>query len=435
MAEILPFELPARLDNVDAEFMTELLRYSGVISAPNKVIRIEEADVGMTAGYFSAIKKVKCVYREPTGACSSFVVKTWPQFEMLPKDAIRAMFASDIKAYTDFDDDEFYPRPQSLLAACDEAKDCWVLVMEDADAFAEHKVHETELTLDEIRFMIPKLVDIAVYWEGCDQGSKAEKLAAIGVDFWVSKTNLGMYRDVMPGGARLFDKFVSLDSWDKPTWDAELGPDFAAEYTKRLDAFFAKAHPRNGATCTLSHGDLRGDNIFFAPKSPRCPHGWLVIDFQVLFRGPVPSDLAYLMNSGSVLPEVYSGDNLKAILREFHEAFMAKTRIYRHYSYDQVEQEYIMMATVLFLYYVGMGAAIWQEGAFRNAQPARVELGDQGVTEEDLAPEELRKRMWWKKTLRNFRETFKTYDQYQYIQSLPCDHTPPEFVELPDHLR
>lgn len=46
----------------------------------------------------------------------------------------------------------------------------------------------------------------------------------------------------------------------------------------------------------------RGDNFFFTKENP---DGWMAIDFQLTFKGPIPSDLAYLMSSGSVLPSVY----------------------------------------------------------------------------------------------------------------------------------
>ena len=60
---------------------------------------------------------------------------------------------------------------------------------------------------------------------------------------------------------------------------------------------------------------------------PEYPDGWLCIDFQLMFRGPVPSDLAYLMNSGTVLPEVYTGENRQTVLRAFYDQFMAKTQL------------------------------------------------------------------------------------------------------------
>ena len=38
-----------------------------------------------------------------------------------------------------------------------------------------------------------------------------------------------------------------------------------------------------------------------------------------------------------------------------------------------------MMTTVLFVYFVGMGAAIWQASAFQNERAARVELGTRAL--------------------------------------------------------
>src|SRR5262245_26007543 len=431
--------LPKGLADVDPAFMTRVLRHNGVISAANEVVSQAEADVGMTAGYFSAIKKVKCTYKERTDAPDSFVVKTWPPFEILPKESIRAMFLKDIKAHL-FPAGHFYPRPKIYLAAFDAPTDRWALVMEDASTFAEHKVHEREMRLDEVMKTIPALVDVAVAWEGCDQGDKARQLAELGVDFWASDANLGLYKLVMPGGAKIFDKFTTIKGSSvtgSPTWDEYLGgPGICEMFTKRVDAFFEQAKLSHGATCTLSHGDLRGDNIFFCDGHPRYPHGWLCIDFQLMFRGPVPSDLAYLMSSGSVLPEVYAGGNRERILRAFYDLFMARTRIYKDYTYEKFEREYVMMTTVLFVYYVGMGAAYWQGAALRNELPGRVELGGKGATEADLTPTELRQRMWWAKALANFRENFKAFDQYRYLQGLPenLDGLGP-WTELPDHLR
>ncbi|MDQ1422923.1 MAG: hypothetical protein QOD72_421 [Acidimicrobiaceae bacterium] len=68
MAEISrELVLPRALDDIDAQFMTKVLRESGVITETNEVMSQEEAGVGMTAGYFSAIKKIRCAYREPIG--------------------------------------------------------------------------------------------------------------------------------------------------------------------------------------------------------------------------------------------------------------------------------------------------------------------------------------------------------------------------------
>ena len=107
-------ELPRGLDDVDAAFMTALLRARGVIESSNEIVSMAESGVGMTAGYFSAIKRVKCVFAEPTNARDSYIVKAWPEFEIMPKEAIQDMFVKDIKVYL-FPADRFFPRPAALL--------------------------------------------------------------------------------------------------------------------------------------------------------------------------------------------------------------------------------------------------------------------------------------------------------------------------------
>jgi hypothetical protein len=412
--------LPQRLSDVDAGFLTRLLHAHGAIAPENRIVDVSESDVGMTAGYFSAIKRMKCTYREPTDAPSSFIVKAWPDFEMAPPETIAEMFARDIKGYL-FDEDRFYPRPRVFLADFDSRQNRWALIMEDACTFAEQKLHEQEMGMDEVERMIPRLVELALTWEGCDQGGKARQLDALDVDHWASDANLSTYRNIMPGGARLFDIVSAMPDSSLVrgrTWDRMLGPEFAELFTRKLDAFYGAVKPDSGATCTLAHGDLRGDNLFFSEPSAAYPHGWLTIDFQLLFRGPVPSDLAYLLNSASVLPEVYSGDNRDHVLRSFYDGFMAGTRTYPDYTWDQFLEEYAVMSTVLFVYFVGFGAAVYQ-AALNDEQPMRVELGPRGDTEADLAADELRKRMWWRKTFANFSTTFKEFGLYDRLSALP----------------
>jgi len=434
-----PIPVPRTLDDVDSTFMTAVLRRSGVLDPTNEVVAQVESGVGMTAGYFSSIKKVKCQYGRAVEAPDAFVVKGWPAFEILPKEALEAVFMRDIKAYS-FPAARFFPRPRTYLADADQHQGEWLLVMEDVDTFADHKVHEAEMTFDEVVRMIPGLVDVAVAWEGCDDGDAARQLDEIGVGLWASDANIGLFKAVMPGGAKLFDKLTTIHGstiiGDRP-WDRYLGAsDLAEMLTLRLDAYFRDAHPSRGGTCTLCHGDLRGDNIFFCQPTDDYPYGWLCIDFQLMFRGPVPSDLAYLLTSGSVLPDVYSGSGLWRLLRLFYEAFMAKTRRYPNYSYETFVTEFKMMSMVMLLYYVGMGAATWRESAFENTLGARVELGGRGATEDDLTPEELRQRMWWRKTIANLGVILKEFGLYEHLETLPADPSGlGEWIEPPAHLR
>lgn len=429
--------LPSNLAAIDATFMTQLLRARGLISARNSVVSIEESDVGMTAGYFSAIKRMKCTYADATDAPRSFIAKAWPEFEIAPRAQIQAMFKKDISGHL-LDAGGFFPRPKIFLADYDVENNLWGLVMEDANVFAEHKVHEKELSFDEVMRIVPRLAEVAAAWEGCMIGPQAELLDQTGVQHWASDENLALFGVIMPGGAKLIDKLTSMSNSsliEGPTWDVALGPNFAELFTRKTEAFYKPVRPDRGATCTLCHGDLRGDNLFFCDSSENHPAGWLSIDFQLMFRGPVPSDLAYLMTSASVLPEVFTGPKRQQVKRAFYDAFMRKTKHYKDYTWEQFELEYSVMTTVLFVYFVGFGAAIWQAGAVANDLPARVELGGKGAKLEDLAPAELRKRMWWRKSFTNFRASFEADGMPTRLRSLPDNRAVGAWFELPAHLK
>jgi hypothetical protein len=169
----LPFPLPASLEDVTAEWMTQLLQYRGMIPADVTVTSIEKKGVGMTAGYFSSIAKVKITLSSAVpGVPGNYVAKAWPQLELLPQEAIGNMFVfirlpttpqmhnrlgcrrhqrrpvhaanigtgaavdrfvNDIKGYSEFSAAEWYPRPDVFLATYDVSKNLYALVMADAD--------------------------------------------------------------------------------------------------------------------------------------------------------------------------------------------------------------------------------------------------------------------------------------------------------------
>jgi len=70
--------------------------------------------------------------------------------------------------------------------------------------------------------------------------------------------------------------------------------DLGAGIVEQLDAYLA----REPAARTIVHGDLRIDNILFAPGGDRC---WLV-DWQTLGRGSGAADLAYLIGTSIADP-------------------------------------------------------------------------------------------------------------------------------------
>ena len=137
-----------------------------------------------------------------------------------------------------------------------------------------------------------------------------------------------------------------------------------------------------------------------------------------------------------MLPEVYEGEGLQTVMRAFYDQFMARTKAYPDYTFEQFTEEYAVMTAVLFVYYASMGAAYYVNGAYENAMGMHVELGGKGAKVADLSPEDQRKRMWWTKAFANFRANFRTFDQYALLQRLPesLEGLGP-WTELPPHLR
>jgi hypothetical protein len=419
----LPFNIPASLDEVDAKWMQDLLRYRGVISQTCEVTSVKKQGVGMTAGYFSAIEKVKCVFSEQTSCQDSFVVKAWPALELLPKDSIKGMFIADMKGYSDFESEDWYPRPNIYLASYDEAKDLWALVMDDCDTYATHCVHENPLTLEQVKKMIPGLVHTAVKFErvGLDKDHPLHAKAAY-IPNWVDLTK-AVFGPLAPAGAGAYNKMLQSDDLyscdDKSkfgfpklrpskSWAGEVGEDYALEFVKVFEAFWDRSDAQKGATQTVSHGDLRGDNIFWDEKKDT----WFAIDFQLTFKGPIASDLAYVMNSGTVLPDVYE-NHTDEILREFFEQFKAKTVKYKDLTFEKFKDEYYMMSHVFFTYCVSMGAAVFQAAYLDHDAGAGAALaypnglGSGAIKYDDLPESEKRKRYYWCGSWNNMRHTIK----------------------------
>jgi len=256
----LPFDMPRSLGDFTAEWMTQLLQFRGMIPPSVKVTSLSQTGVGMTAGYFSSIAKVKCEFSGPVTCPVNYVAKAWPAFELLPKEAIGNMFVNDIKGYSEYNAADFYPRPAVYLATYDVEKNLYALVMADADDTGVHKVHENELTLEETKMMVPKLAKIAATFENCHLPSSAQHKATSYVNTWTDPANLGLYHSDADGapfalGAPLFDRFTQTQNFG----DFEkLGlAGYSQLFNTKFDAFWSKANPANGGSLTLSHGDLR----------------------------------------------------------------------------------------------------------------------------------------------------------------------------------
>lgn len=427
-------EIPAKSGDVDESYMTTLLKARGVIGDDNEVVSMTSSGVGDTAGYFSDIKFITCVFKVDTGAPTKYVVKAWPPFELLPKEAIAGMFIKDIDAYH-HNQSSGFPRAKAFLAAFDLATFRFCLILENVNTFGQHMDQLKGIDLAGVKKMIPKMASVAAAWEGCDKGGLSEALDAVHVNHWCSPANLGVYKALMPQNCRYSDKYIRLDCpmMDDVDYVGLAGPTPAEDLTCRLESVFSKIDPKYGGTCTLVHGDCRGDNLFFCEKSEDYPDGWLLIDFQLMFRGPVPSDLAFLLCTGSVKEEVYhSKETLDELLDLFYTEFKAKTKIYTSYTYEQFVLEFKTMLLVYTCYNIAMAGPLYQ-AALQNQQLI-LEFYEIPISEDELPEADQRKRKLIKKYIHNFPIILSHYGVFDYIRSLPKDSEELQIADPPERL-
>ena len=96
---------------------------------------------------------------------------------------------------------------------------------------------------------------------------------------------------------KVLSAMLAQDEGFRARYTGRLEPevlDLGAGIVERLDAYLS----RSTAARTVVHGDLRIDNILFAPDGERC---WLV-DWQTLGRGSGATDLAYLVGTSIADP-------------------------------------------------------------------------------------------------------------------------------------
>lgn len=104
---------------------------------------------------------------------------------------------------------------------------------------------------------------------------------------WLARDNSDLVRSLFP----------TLYSGFRDRYAGRLAPevlDVGAGLVERLDAYLS----HQPAARTIVHGDLRIDNILFAPGGAQC---WLV-DWQTLGRGSGAADLAYLIGTSIADP-------------------------------------------------------------------------------------------------------------------------------------
>jgi len=274
-------ELPLTTADVTPEFVTWALRTGGVIDNATRVTEVEHDTIGEGVGIVGQLARLQLRYEGVArGAPGTVILKLPSQF---PEN--RAV-ADHFNFYER--EGRFYQQLSSKLplraAAC-----YWNHIDVAAKSFG--------LLLEDLgdRTMISQVT-------GVDHVRAAQSLRALGNlhgAWWASPALDGL--DWMP---RLDDP-VNLaagqqyrDAW--PVCAARIGdelPAGAIALAERTQAVFEDLLRAEVAEApmTVCHGDFRADNLMFDDRAGDERDRVAVLDFQIAYRGPAVTDVAYFL--------------------------------------------------------------------------------------------------------------------------------------------
>ncbi len=276
-------QVPATTAEADASFLTEALRSSGVITSATSVAEVEHVTIGEGVGIVGQLARLQLRYDGPaTAAPGTVIIKIPSQY---PENRAVAdhfnFYEREGRFYQLLADKVPVRTPQCYWNEIDADGGEFGLLLEDLGD----------------RTMISQIAGIP----GARAASALRALARIHGTWWGSleldsldwmprlddPINLAagqQYRDAWP-------LFVERIEGALPHGALAVGERVQTTFEDLLRAGVAEAPT---AVC---HGDFRGDNLMFDDRAhPARPDDEVaVLDWQIAYRGPAVTDVAYFL--------------------------------------------------------------------------------------------------------------------------------------------
>lgn len=273
--------IPRTPADVTAEWLTAALRGTQTITKSSVTSFDMEPDIAAGKGFMGQLARIAVRYDEPElGAPASIIAKfpTHGPENRYVADLFR-LYETETRFYEELADkvDLRTPRRYHSARAADSTD--FILLMEDlaparvGDQVAGCPKAHAELAIRELAKFH------ATWWE-------SPRLVSLD---WVWAFNHPVRSAAAVAGyTQAWTPFKEIWAKQVPAPLLELGEQFASKIPKLLDRLAAPP-------VTISHGDYRLDNLFFA--TPEGGDPLAVVDWQIMTLGNGLFDLAYFMSS------------------------------------------------------------------------------------------------------------------------------------------
>jgi hypothetical protein len=273
-------QIPDRTEDASAPFLTAALREGGVLDAGSQVAEVEHEAIGVGVGIVGQLARLRLRYEGTArGAPGSVVLKMPSQY---PEN--RAIgdhfnfYEREGRFYQQIGDKLGVRTPACYWNHVDADSGSFALLLEDLGSrttISQIAGMSAARAADALRC----LAELHGSWWGSPVLDQFRWMPRL--DDPINLAAGQQYRDAWPAFADRIDGY--LDS-------RALG--LGERIQVAMEELFHRGIDE--APVTVCHGDFRIDNLLFDDEA-ECPERVAVLDWQITYRGPAVTDVAYLL--------------------------------------------------------------------------------------------------------------------------------------------
>jgi aminoglycoside phosphotransferase (APT) family kinase protein len=282
-------EVPSTIDDLNAEWLTAVLRTDETGTDTATVTDVRAEQVALDSGFSSRLYRL---HLSGDGVPTSLIVKLPAESEAGEAMRMLGGYAREVAFYRHVAGRAPLGTPHVYTARMAENAADFVLVLEDLQDW-DNADHLAGLSLDRALCCIAQLAGLHAWSTTPANTDALEAFPSI---------DTPMTRDLLPAAF-------------EPAWaiyrekaSAPIPP-AVAKYAERFAELAPMAMDALSERSMLVHGDIRADNMFFAGDQLK------VVDFQLAAKGGGTTDIGYLVSQG--LPTEVRRGHDEALVREY----------------------------------------------------------------------------------------------------------------------
>ena len=329
---------PRTPDDLTPEWLTEALRETETIKNSTVTSFDMEPDIAAGAGFMGQLARVKLRYDQPEPNAPESLVAKFPTYAPDNRgiaDLFR-FYEIETRFYEEIADEVELRTPRHYYSARAADSTNFILLLEDL-APAQVGDQVAGCSTDQAELAIRELAKFHAMWWENPRLAELDWLWSMNDPVRVQAAK-DAYQDAWGPCQENFGHLL-------PPEIVELGQAFGTRITQIIDRLAIPPF-------TISHGDYRLDNLFFASPDGGAP--LTVIDWQIMSLGRGPFDVAYFM-VGTLSPAERKATEMD-LLRTYHG--ILNERGVQDYDFDQCLLDYRASMLFCWSYAVVIGGTL-----------------------------------------------------------------------------